>query len=237
MQVKGNGQGWERRRALVGLVGVAAASLWVKSAWAGAYEDFFAALRRDDMRALEQLRVRGFDLNTVDESGQPPLLLAIRLQAWRAATFLVEQPGVDLDARNASGENALMLAALRGRIELLRRLLDRGAEVNQPGWAPLHYAAAHAGAVDGAGAEMVALLLEHSAYIDAESPNGTTPLMMAARYGEAGAVRVLLESDADPTLRNQQRLGALEFATAAGRESVARLIARALRARLGPASW
>lgn len=50
-------------------------------------------------------------------------------------------------------------------------------------------------------------------------------------------MRVLLEAGADPTLRNARGLGALEFATASGREPVARLIAQALRARRGPASW
>ena len=235
--------GMTRRAALARWMrwagGTAATVSWMLgtgSAWAGggAYEAFFEALRRDDVRALEALRARGFDLNTVDAAGQPGLLLAIREGSLRAAAFLVEQPGVDLDARNANGENALMLAALRGQEALLRRLLASGAEVNQPGWAPLHYAAAQPGE---AGAGLVALLLEHSAYIDAESPNGTTPLMMAARYGSEAAVRALLEAGADPTPRNQQGLGALEFATASGREPVARLIAQALRARRGPASW
>ena len=46
---------------------------------------------------------------------------------------------------------------------------------------------------------MMRLLLEESAYIDATSPNGTTPLMMAARYGSPEAVKLLLEEGAEPT--------------------------------------
>jgi len=38
------------------------------------------------------------------------------------------------------------------------------------------------------------LLLDEHAYIDAASPNGTTPLMMAAHYGTPSAVKLLLEA-------------------------------------------
>jgi ankyrin repeat protein len=52
------------------------------------------------------------------------------------------------------------------------------------------------------------------AYIDAGSPNGTTPLMMAARYGTGEAVDLLLAEGADARLKNQQGLTALQFAEA-----------------------
>ena len=84
---------------------------------------------------------------------------------------------------------------------------------------------------------IIDLLLEHSAYIDAESPNGTTPLMMAARYGNTGTVKLLIDAGADVTLRNQQGLSARDFARTAERQDVADLINRALRAKLGPPTW
>jgi ankyrin repeat protein len=99
-----------------------------------------------------------------------------------------------------------MLAALKNQPALARTLIQRGADVNRPGWTPLHYAAT-SGSVD-----IIRLLLEHHAYIDAESPNGTTPLMMAAHYGTAQATKWLLEEGADPLMRNQQGLSALDFA-------------------------
>ena len=80
-----------------------------------------------------------------------------------------------------------MLTALRGQLELAKALIAKGADVNKTGWTPLHYAGS-SGHVD-----MIRLLLEHSAYIDAESPNGSTPLMMAAMYGNDAAVQLLLD--------------------------------------------
>ena len=84
---------------------------------------------------------------------------------------------------------------------------------------------------------MVELLLEQHAYIDAASPNESTPLMMAARYGHPDSVRLLIESGADVTLQNQQGLTALDFAAGAGRQDIADLIRKAMRARTGPTSW
>ena len=85
--------------------------------------------------------------------------------------------------RNAKDESPLMMAALKGQQDLVTRLIARDADVNKPGWAPLHYAAT------GGHVAIMKLLLENHAFIDAQSPNGTTPLMMAAMYGSAAAVQ------------------------------------------------
>ena len=139
-----------------------------------------------------------------------------------------------MEARTAKGESPLMMAAIKGKLDLARRLIARQAEVNKPGWAPLHYAATYAGDTSPA---MVRLLLEHHAYIDAESPNGTTPLMMAAHYGSPGVVKLLLEEGADPMIRNQQGLTAIDFAHRAQRAASADIIAAFVRARQPQGKW
>ena len=133
-----------------------------------------------------------------------------------------------------SSDLPLMMAALKGKPELVRRLIQRQAEVNKPGWAPLHYAASHPSERSVA---VVHLLLEHHAFIDAQSPNGTTPLMMAAHYGHAAVVALLLEEGADTDLRNEQGLSAIDFAHRAGREELAARIAAAIRARRSNGKW
>jgi ankyrin repeat protein len=223
-----------RRRAVLQLAAALLGAGIGLPAAAGSYEDFLRALRLDEPETLRRLQRLGFDFNTRDEGGQPGLLLALRSDSLRAAEFLLSQPGIDLDALSANGENALMLAALRGHVGLFKQLIGQGAEVNQPGWTPLHYAATQS---DWSSVEMVALLLEHHAYIDAASPNDTTPLMMAARYGNTGTVKLLIDAGADVTLRNQQGLSARDFARTAERQDVADLINRALRAKLGPPTW
>lgn len=191
------------------------------SSHAGSFEDYFVAVRRDNMSTVLALLLRGFDVNTLDEKGQHALHVALRADSLEVALFLAKLTGVNVNASTPQGETPLMIAALRGHIEVARALVAQGADVNKPGWTPLHYAATHAGP---AARELVALLLEQHAYIDAESPNGTTPLMMAAQYGEPDVLRLLLDEGADPALRNQQKLSALDFAELGSRPTSAEII-------------
>ena len=101
---------------------------------------------------------------------------------------------------------------------MYKRQLDKGAVVTRPGWTALHYAAA------AGDEEIVRLLLEHHAYIDAESPSQITPLMIAAREGQDGAVKVLLQEGADATLKNNERLTAAQIAVRAGKNDIAEAI-------------
>ncbi len=201
---------------------------------AGSFDDFFAAARTDNEPAMVNLAFRGFDLNTRDDTGESGLLVALRQGSLKVADFLLQQNAVDVEARNKAGESPLMMAALKGQLPQARRLIERRAEVNKPGWTPLHYAASNPGETS---ADMVRLLLEHFAYIDAESPNKTTPLMMAARYGADAVVELLLKEGADPLLRNEQGLSAIDFARQIGRARSVEFIARHIRAKQPSGKW
>ena len=123
----------------------------------------------------------------------------------KVVDLLVNWPTTKLSVKNPQSETPLMLAALNNKLPLAKLLILRGADVNQAGWTPLHYAATR-GHI-----EMMRLMIDNSAYLDAESPNGTTPLMMAAHYGTPMAVKLLLEEGADPRIKNKLGLSAWDF--------------------------
>nr|WP_280150312.1 ankyrin repeat domain-containing protein [Piscinibacter sp. XHJ-5] len=164
------------------------------------------------MRTLIQ---RGFDANSRDSQGQTALYLALRGESFNVAEALLKDSSVDVNALNASDESALMIAALKGQTDWTRRLIERGAQINKPGWSPLHYAAT------GPDTAAVKLLLDRGGDINAESPNRTTPLMMAAQYGNEASVELLLARGADAKARNDRGLSAGDFARLAKREALA----------------
>lgn len=209
------------------LVGISFLAFWGFS-WAGSWDDFFNAIRLDNPNTLQALLQRGFDPNTVDQQGTPALIRALQEQSYRAAEVLANHPQIRAEVRSQRDESPLMLAALRGQEALVVKLVSIGAAVNKAGWTPLHYAAT---GTTPQQTEVIALLLEHHAYIDAESPNGTTPLMMAVHYGTRESAELLLKEGADPALKNKLGLSAADFALRANRKDMADLIAAAIRQR------
>ena len=179
---------------------------------AGSYDDFFKAIELDQPEVISDLLLRGFDPNSPSPKGVPALILTYQKKSFKALNVLVDWSKTNLNVANTEGENLLMLAALNNQLSLAERLINKGADVNKPGWTALHYAASK-GHTD-----MIRLLLDQQAYLDAESPNRTTPLMMAARYGTGKTVKLLLEEGADPRIRNKQGLNALDFANQPDKE-------------------
>jgi uncharacterized protein len=194
-------------------------------AQADSFNDFFRAVRSDNASGVESLLRRGFDPNTRDERGLTGLLIAIREPSPRAIQVLLASPQTKVEIRNDNDESPLMLAAIKGQMDLVKQLIARDADINKPGWTALHYAAS-SGQV-----EIMKLLLEKYAFIDAQSPNGTTPLMMAAMYGSPQSVKLLLDEGADPLMKNQQNMTAMDFAVQGQRPDAVELLKVAVRAK------
>lgn len=203
----------------------------ISSSHAGSYDDFFLAIDKDNAVIVQSLLDRGFDPNTLNPQGVPALLGSIKATAPKITQLLLGRPDIKIEARNLQDESALMLAAFTGNLALCESLVNLDADVNKPGWTPLHYAATNGHVA------VMQFLLDKFAYIDAASPNGSTPLMMAAMYGNSSAVKLLLESGADPTLKNDKGLSALDFAQQAKKDQSAAVIAAFLRGRQPPGVW
>jgi len=194
-------------------------------AHADAKVDFFRAVGVDNASGVQKLIDGGLDPNARDERGQTGLILALREKSPKVTELLLASPKVKVEERNGNDESPLMMAALKGNLDAVNKLIARDADINKTGWAPLHYAAT-TGQI-----EVMKVLLDKSAFIDAESPNGSTPLMMAAMYGSTDAVKLLIDEGADLNMKNQQNMTALDFARKGNRPDAVDLITKAMAAK------
>lgn len=184
-----------------------------------ALQGFSLAAKAGDTAFIREMPELGLGPQTRDGLKNNLLMVAIRDDGEVLALALLDQSDWQqkavIEHQNQLGENALMIAAIKGAGRAADRLIALGAEVNRSGWGALHYAATagHAGLIE--------LLIGRNAYVDSASPNGTTPLMMAARFNHRQAAEALLKAGADPTQTNQMGLTARDYAVENGNADLA----------------
>jgi uncharacterized protein len=172
----------------------------------------------------------GADANEIVSRGQTVLMTASRTGNADIVTALIDK-GADVNARETQlGETALMWAASENHAAAVKVLVARGAEVDarsktvifpkdrfglegvqtilpRGNWTALMYAAR-----DGAPAATAALL-DAGAQINAQDPDGTTPLVRAIWNSHYDTAKVLLERGADPNIVDTADMAALYAAT------------------------
>lgn len=115
--------------------------------------------------------------------------------------FLLDQDELDLDSRNFTGDTPLLTAIKSGRIDIAKKLIHFGANVNIPNYeevTPLHLAVKNPG--------LVRLLIHYGAYLDATDYSGDTPLHDAIAEECLETVCMLLFYNADTNVRGVNNL-------------------------------
>jgi ankyrin repeat protein len=169
--------------------------------------DFTKAAKFDDVSEVKNLIAKGVSPNTVDPTGDPMLVIAIRDKSIKVSEFLLKNKSIDVDLSNKYGETPLMIASINGDLPLVKVLvLEYKARVDHIAWTPLHYACAKGHL------EVAEFLVANGALVDSTSLNGTTPLMMAVQSGNEELIKFLLDKGADLRLRNTNGLSAIDIA-------------------------
>jgi len=205
----------------------------VTAAWALAQspqgsDQFYNAIRGDDLRQIGAMLDHGADVNAKDQRGITPLMYAAAVGSLEAMQRLLDK-GADANARNAAGSTALMwtatdiaktrlllqhhadatLVSNRGRSALfVAAMSDHSADIVRlllANRADTHVldetkmTALHAATV-GSDAETIRLFLDAGLTVNAADAGGFTPLMNAAQRGNVEAVNLLLARGADPNI-------------------------------------
>jgi len=151
---------------------------------------------------------RGADLNAICEGHVEdphveltPLHVAIRNERLDIAILLLER-GADTEARGSEDQTALYMASSHGYADVVRSLIDHGADLNaickdfdehcwDVKWAPLHVA------IDCGRRDIALLLLERGADTETRGSVNQTALFKASSQGYADVVRSLIDRGAD----------------------------------------
>lgn len=169
----------------------------------GADEGNFATVKE----AIE----KGAGVNSRYQSSQrTALFLAANEGHTQIVEFLLQYEDTNVDVRDCNADTPLTIAAYKNHTNIVRLLLNAGANVNASDKNGL--TALHCAAQNGC-ADILELLISKKANINAQGgKNNKTALMFAASYGHTIIVRTLLNANVDVTLTNKQNKSALECA-------------------------
>ena len=150
------------------------------------------ALSLNVPKITSALILEGADVNACNKGGWTPLM---QISTGRDKDIelvqLLLKYGADVNALSQNGETALKLAAWNGQLQLVRILLDSGADMDErsQGDAPLIYASRNGQF------KAVQLLLDRGASIT--NSIGVTALHCASVYGDPKTVEMLLQRGID----------------------------------------
>jgi ankyrin repeat protein len=180
----------------------------------GGWTPLLFAARQGCLACAKNLAEAGADLNLQDPDGVSPAVTAIVNSHYNVATYLIEK-GADVNLADHWGRAALWAAVdmhtaphstrpdaveseLVNSSDLVKAVLAHGADVNAP----------------------LILFPPYRSLGDRGSDNilgiGATPLLRAAKAGDAEAIRWLLAKSADPNIPNLNGISPLLAAAGLG---------------------
>jgi len=213
--------------------------------------EFFDAVKKGDVSAVrEWLERDGSLVNARTEKGFSPVTVAAyygqedvlrTMLEWGPAMTVHEASLagdlnrvwelVEGDSRLANDTSSpdgfppLGLAAHKGRIEVVKYLISKGADVNFA--APETGFTALTGAIAGGHADVVRVLLAAGANVNHRYEDAQfTPLITAAAEGDIAIVTMLLDAGADANARTTDGKTPLSMAVGKGDADVADLLRR-----------
>ncbi len=178
---------------------------------------------------VDYLLKRGASPNETDERGWTALMYSVAFCKRDVCMMLLSEPDIDVNIAHDGGGTALFLAAHSGLADVVKRLIEMGAEIhktNVAGFTPVMMA------IDGGHPGIAKALIEAGSVVDdADNLIGITALHLSVFIGDdatAENILVRLSGDTGRKMRCINRrtkfgLSALHRAVASGHLTTVRL--------------
>jgi ankyrin repeat protein len=182
---------------------------------------------------------KGLDVNAKTRNGRTALMYAAESGNVEVAKLLMDK-GADAHAKMNFGDTVLMYAAESGNLDLVKAILDKEVDVNAKdttGNTALRYAVGtklgdlnddmhvyYESTGQSVDPEIVKLLIEKGADVNAENDLGQTVLMGAAKGRHPEVLRILIDRGAEVNLKDKEGHTALMHAARVGTLSGVKLL-------------
>eukprot|EP01119_Soliformovum_irregulare_P009826 TRINITY_DN2367_c0_g1_i2.p1 TRINITY_DN2367_c0_g1~~TRINITY_DN2367_c0_g1_i2.p1 ORF type:complete len:894 (+),score=334.19 TRINITY_DN2367_c0_g1_i2:3904-6585(+) len=187
-----------------------------------------AASDQGHEHVVRKLVESGCTINILNENGVSPLYLAVARGRRAIAKYLVEK-GANVNLSAKGGWTPIHIACFNEFPKLVLFLLDQGASPSVPcaelkNYSPLHILIAVG---SNAPLDLIKLLIERDALLNAKSDTGGTPLHLAAFYGNMDVAEILVDAGAPMYAKNSKDRTPAEEASYFGHKEVAEYLASA----------
>jgi ankyrin repeat protein len=211
----------------------------VKAKDAGDFTALIYAAKSGNLEVVKLFVGKGLDVNAKTKNGRTALMYAAESGNVEVAKLLMDK-GADAHAKMNFGDTVLMYAAESGNLDLVKAILDKGVDVNArdtAGNTALRYSVGtrlgdlnddmhvyYESTGRSVDPEIVKLLIEKGADVNAEDGLGQTVLMGAAKGKHPEVLRILIDRGAEVNLKDKEGHTALMHAARLGTLSGVKLL-------------